>query len=236
VANKKTDEELDASLRDRLSTHFEIKRVSPTLPTACFVWTGATYTNGYGEVGNCYTHREAYKLWIGPIPPGRLVMHKCDVKACIRPGHLKLGTHKDNTADMIAKGRKVVARGEDHGAAKLTWAEVREIRRLHGEGIRHAEIAKKFDTSPAYVSLIARNGVWRDETYIPVAPRRTGPTKLNAEIVKAIRKDYVDGVKLKEIGKKHAISVKHVHDVARNKNWYDASYAPPRRYQLKQAA
>jgi hypothetical protein len=50
-------------------------------------------------------HRYIFSLENGDIPDGLLVCHKCDVRTCINPDHLFLGTHKDNTKDMIDKGR-----------------------------------------------------------------------------------------------------------------------------------
>jgi HNH endonuclease len=46
----------------------------------------------------------SYEIFIGPIPAGRQVQHKCDRKDCINPRHLKLGTHKTNNADMFSRG------------------------------------------------------------------------------------------------------------------------------------
>lgn len=71
-------------------------------------------------------HRLSYSLNVGPIPDGLVVMHKCDVRNCINPDHLMVGTNADNTADRNAKERQ--ARGESQGRARLTDASVREIR------------------------------------------------------------------------------------------------------------
>jgi hypothetical protein len=50
-------------------------------------------------------HRMSWEMHFGPIPEGMLVLHHCDVRRCVRPDHLFLGTARDNTRDMIAKGR-----------------------------------------------------------------------------------------------------------------------------------
>jgi hypothetical protein len=42
----------------------------------------------------------------GPVPSGMLILHKCDVRGCVNPDHLFLGTAKDNTRDMMTKGRE----------------------------------------------------------------------------------------------------------------------------------
>jgi hypothetical protein len=76
---------------------------------ACWAWTGGTNGRGYGALHvagrKVLAHRFSYELHFGRIPPGRVIMHRCDNPICVRPDHLKLGTQLDNIADREAKGR-----------------------------------------------------------------------------------------------------------------------------------
>lgn len=79
-------------------------------PNSCWFWNGARDPTGYGHyrtgVGHrTSAHRFAYSSTVGPIPVGLFVCHHCDNRACCNPSHLWLGTAKDNTRDMITKGR-----------------------------------------------------------------------------------------------------------------------------------
>jgi hypothetical protein len=74
------------------------------------LWTGARSIWGYGRLkrgGVMYAaaHRVAWELANGPVPDGRFVLHRCDVRSCVNPDHLFLGTQLDNVNDMYAKGR-----------------------------------------------------------------------------------------------------------------------------------
>lgn len=77
----------------------------------CWFWTGALNGDGYGIVSIdgrlLLTHRVAYELFVGPIPDGHEVCHRCDNPQCCKPAHLFVGTRTDNAADMWAKGRGV---------------------------------------------------------------------------------------------------------------------------------
>lgn len=76
---------------------------------ACWPWTGSKKEKGYGQsyfMGTVMrSHRIAYELAIGPVPDGLMLCHFCDNPACCNPWHLAPGTAKDNTRDMIHKGR-----------------------------------------------------------------------------------------------------------------------------------
>lgn len=134
---------------------------------ACWIWTGARCSNGYGEMSvNCKhvnTHRIAWKLRFGPIPDDLSVLHRCDNRGCCRPDHLFLGTDLDNQRDCVAKGRS--NRGEAHGLAKLTWVIVREMRRLYAAGIDNVEIGRRFGVNPRYVWEITTGKRWQEPVF-----------------------------------------------------------------------
>jgi hypothetical protein len=102
----------------------------------CWAWRGAVNKNGYGGFyfeGRPQTaSRVAYKLFVGVIPDGMGVLHRCDNPLCIRPDHLFLGTDKDNAEDRHQKGRDggiaITSAGESNVKAKLTIEQVEEIR------------------------------------------------------------------------------------------------------------
>ncbi len=74
----------------------------------CWLWKGYVDKHGYGKkhvrpYGTQLSHRISYAIANGPI--SKIIMHKCDQPLCCRPDHLKEGTYKENTQDMLSKGR-----------------------------------------------------------------------------------------------------------------------------------
>lgn len=129
--------------------------------TGCWLWVKAVSIGGYGQIGVNrkveVAHRVSYRLYVGPIPSGALVLHKCDTPACINPGHLFLGTHKINYDDMTAKGRRASFSGEHNSNVKLTFAQVEEIR---ASGLTQVELAKMYGVNQPHVSRIKRRAAW----------------------------------------------------------------------------
>jgi hypothetical protein len=131
----------------------------------CWEWQGPRNRSGYGIVGfmgaATLAHRVAMVLLGGIDVTGRCVLHKCDNPRCVNPGHLWLGTQADNVADMEQKRRGRHPRGEAHGRAKLTAAQVQEVRMAHagGEGIR--SIARRFPVSRRSIARIVHGEGWR---------------------------------------------------------------------------
>ncbi len=128
----------------------------------CWLWQGAKSGNGYGSIKHngkmISTHRFAYEMANGPIPDGLCVLHRCDVRACIRPDHLFLGTNLDNSRDMFAKGRAKPPKGDAHPTAKLTEAQVRSI---IADDRMQRQIADDLGVSKATVCLIKQGKTWR---------------------------------------------------------------------------
>ena len=123
----------------------------------CVLWKRAKVTNGYGVIGingkQVMTHRYAWERVNGPIPAGLCVLHSCDTPACCAPEHLRVGTHADNTADKMARGRQ--ASGERNGKSKLTDRQVARIREmLTWEPITYKIIAAAHGVSQVTISRI----------------------------------------------------------------------------------
>lgn len=125
---------------------------------SCWLWSGSLYSNGYGRFGvstrGLLAHRVAVALADIDVPEGSLVCHRCDVRHCVRPDHLFVGTHKDNMQDMHRKGRANPACGERNWRAKLSDAQVSELRSMRAAGLLHKDLARHFGVSRKQVSVI----------------------------------------------------------------------------------
>jgi hypothetical protein len=134
-------------------------KVKKNETTDCWEWCGERSPYGYGrftkEGKKQQVHRISYEIHCGVIPLGMCVCHRCDNRICVNPDHLFIGTHSENSADMVAKGRQV--RGTDIPQAKLTEQEVISIRGTHG--LSHRKIARMYGVSPSQINDI-RLGKW----------------------------------------------------------------------------
>ena len=129
----------------------------------CWIWNGSTGKNGYGRIGAgrgrspLLAHRASWMVHVGPIPHGLLVCHTCDVRNCVNPEHLFLGTAKDNTMDMISKGRMSV--GESRPNAVLTDETARELRAYSGP-MTQSQLGELYGISQSHVSSVINGKRW----------------------------------------------------------------------------
>lgn len=138
----------------------------------CWEWGGALDGGGYGKVtfrgSTRKAHRVAWELMRGPIPSGMELMHSCDNRRCCRVDHLSVGTRQENARDMVLKGRG--PRGERSGTAKLTPADVRDIRETWAtSGAKYSRtsptitsLARRHGVAPRTIWLVVTGATWRD--------------------------------------------------------------------------
>lgn len=115
-------------------------------------------------------HRFAFEHFSGMSAKGKVVHHTCDVRNCVNPDHLLLGTARDNSADMVARNRSARGlkngafvhperhpRGDRHGNTRLSDAQVAEMRSLYtGRRGEITALAAHFNTSVVNASRILR--------------------------------------------------------------------------------
>lgn len=138
----------------------------------CYEWTGATQSNGYGRFNlfgkSFYAHRFSALIKYGHIPANADVCHACDIRNCVNPEHLFIGTRRDNVMDCINKNRhshgishSIKTSGEMAGSSKLKNEDVINIRHLKNKGIKTKTISQLFNISTDNVRRIVRNDTWR---------------------------------------------------------------------------
>lgn len=148
--------------------------------TGCWLWTRATNSYGYGIFAvtaqdTQLAHRIAWALTNGPIPEGLHCLHRCDNPPCVRPSHLFVGTALDNALDRERKSRgnhvtgdrhgsrthpEAYPQGEDRPAAKLTEADVREIRRRRKAGQTLKAIAADYGVHHVTILRASTGANW----------------------------------------------------------------------------
>lgn len=147
----------------------------------CWLWLGRRDPHGYGifKLGPKVrrAHRLAWILTHGEIPDGLNACHNCpdgDNPSCVNPAHLFLGTHTDNVADRVQKGRSATGdrsgahthpeahpRGERSGNARLTESEVLEIRRQYAaREATQVALAAAYSVHQTTISLIVKRRNW----------------------------------------------------------------------------
>jgi len=150
----------------RTQSHLEVERLWSRLRTPdahidgeCWEWPGSRNRMGYGTTkrqGENIASRAAWVEVNGAIPTGLLVCHKCDNPPCVRPSHLFLGEHRDNSADKLRKGRDRYLVGQNNHRATLSNDQVRDIRSRSAGGESYKALARQYGVHPVTVSRICR--------------------------------------------------------------------------------
>lgn len=135
----------------------------------CWLWTGGLYRQGYGrffvagkrrDASQAKAHRVSYEIAHGKIPDGLGVLHRCDVRRCVNPAHLYLGTDADNARDRRERGREGDRSGGRNGRAKLTANDIYEIRKALADGETQTSLGLRFGVSQKQISKIASGLAW----------------------------------------------------------------------------
>lgn len=134
----------------------------------CWLWTKTRNSNGYGQVKidkkHWFVHRASYTIFKGDIPCGLCVCHSCDNPSCVNPDHLWLGTRKQNSEDMVRKGRVCrLFRGGGFKKGHLL-SKAKRVRKLTDDQVRSIRasteplkvLAERFNVSMACVSVVRR--------------------------------------------------------------------------------
>lgn len=146
------------SIETRLMKSIKINR-----ETGCWEWQRGLFSTGYGQISvkgvGRLAHIVSYETFVGSIPDGLFVLHKCDNPICINPEHLFLGTNQDNMTDMVNKGRS--ARGERNRHAKLTVDQVLEIKQRLLNGEDTIKISEDYPVTERTIKFIQEGKSWK---------------------------------------------------------------------------
>lgn len=180
----RTPIEIKLTAADEARFWSKVNKDGPTMPhmeTPCWLWTAGKDGKGYGAFKvagkQLIAHRVSWMITHGLIPGGLYACHRCDNPTCCNPDHLFLGTAGDNAKDRASKGRnnspsgtnhgthlhpERVPRGEVHGSAKLTEANVIYIlARYAAGGISQSRLAAQFGVTQSLIYCITRRKAWK---------------------------------------------------------------------------
>lgn len=160
-------------------------------------------SSGYGQYKKKRTHVLMYEKYIGEIPKGMVIRHKCDNPICCNPFHLEIGTQKENNHDKLIRSRL-----DDRC---VTYEKAKAIAEAEGTVI---EISKKYNVGYDVVQKIKNNITWKNEFNI-VKPKKH-IKKLTKEDVIDIYTSTLNGT---EIAKKYNISPNTVYDIRKKRTW-----------------
>lgn len=141
--------------------------VDTTDATGCWPFMGVR-ERGYGRIMvdkvREPAHRLSFRLFVGDVPAGMILRHRCDRPCCVNPAHLEVGTPADNARDCVERGRR--PRGEAAGGAKLTTPVVLAIVAARNAGVTESSASRGFGISRTAIRKIMRGVTWSHVTGI----------------------------------------------------------------------
>jgi hypothetical protein len=148
-----TKKVLDMSARNLVAPETILRNIECKEDCDCWFWVGFTNDKGYGRLRvypyeKILAHRLSYIVYKGPIAKGLEILHTCDTPRCVNPEHLKLGTHDENVADMLTKGRQF---------SKLNKEQALEI---YKSPLHPKELARIYDINIRAVYSIKSKETW----------------------------------------------------------------------------
>ena len=138
----------------------------------CWVWKGSRSGASYGSFSwrhekkhyKSDAHRFSWMIYKGDIPEEKIVCHSCDNKLCVNPDHLWMGSYRENTHDMIKKGRQKIGdhSGEQNGRAQLDWRKVGQIRKRFKKRIVTAQmLSDEYGVKKNVIHMVIQNKTWK---------------------------------------------------------------------------
>jgi len=122
--------------------------------SGCHEWQSTLHRDGYGKFWflgkQIQSHRVAYILFVGEIPKGKMVLHKCDNRKCVNIKHLYVGTAKQNVADKISRSKW-------YGRMKFSSQIIEQCKKLYLDGNTQQQIANLLGLHQTTVSRFVRN-------------------------------------------------------------------------------
>lgn len=140
--------------------------------SGCWLWNAGAFADGYPAImvpnpkRMERAHRWSYEHFVGPIPDGEYVCHRCDTPLCVNPSHMFTGTNADNMRDAWSKGRGrcFAGRGMKNPNVSLTRDDVATIRREFDGGVPRGWVgrtARLYGVTRGAISKIVHRRTWR---------------------------------------------------------------------------
>lgn len=224
---------LDKRLLNRFSSRVNVPEDWVENLEKCWIWIANTDRDGYGRIslkGFQYkAHRISWEIYNGPILNGLLVLHKCDNPSCVNPNHLFLGTHKDNSFDMVNKGRSNHFLGSTNSRSILSEHDVLEILTSVENGAITSidQIINKYKVSKSTIFQIFDGKNWQHvvKDYYDFDHLKYLKNKIDTRGVLKfddiidIRDRFIKGETVTSIAQLYGVSYNTINSIKLNRSW-----------------